>query len=407
MKYVVVLGDGMADRPLEELGGRTPLQAACKPNMDNLARRGEVGMVRTVPEGMPPASDVANLSVMGYDPAKYYTGRSPIEAVSMGIELEPTDVAFRCNLVTLSDEPEYADKIMVDYCADEISTEEARELVAEVESRLGGGGIAFHTGISYRHCMIWKGGPLGLGLTPPHDIALRGIRGYLPADERARPILALMRKSHAFLKDHPVNKARQARGLKAANSIWLWGEGTKPAIPSFRGKYGLDGSVISAVDLIKGLGICAGMKSIDVEGATGNIHTNFRGKAMQALRELEAGRDFVYLHVEAPDECGHRHEIENKVRAIELIDGEVLGPLLTGLEAMGEYGLLIMPDHATPLSLRTHSREPVPYIIYRSGETRSSGIDGYDEASAPRTGIRIETGHTLMDRFLGTAEFIN
>ena len=403
MKHVVVLGDGMADRPLPELGDRTPLQAARKPNMDSLARRGEVGMVRTVPEGMPPASDVANLSVMGYDPAKYYTGRSPLEAVSMGIDLAPTDVAIRCNLVTLSDEAEYADKTMVDYCSDEISTDEARELIAEVQRRLGTERFAFHPGVSYRHCMVWKEGLLGLGLTPPHDISLRGVRDYLPPGERGAEILGLMRESHAFLKDHQVNRSRRERGLKPANSIWLWGEGTKPAIPSFRDKYGLQGSVVSAVDLIKGLGLCAGMRSIDVEGATGNIHTNFRGKAMAALRELEAGRDFVYIHVEAPDECGHRHEIENKVRAIELIDEEVLGPLLDGLGSMGDHSIMVLPDHATPLSLRTHSMEPVPYIIYRSLRSGGSGLDGYDEFLAQRTGIMVEAGHGLMGRFLGAA----
>ncbi len=403
MKYVVLLGDGMADRPLAELGDRTPLQAARKPNMDSLARRGEVGMVKTVPEGMPPASDVANLSVMGYDPAKYYTGRSPLEAVSMGIDLAPTDVAIRCNLVTLTEEPEYADKSMVDYSADEISTEEARELITEVQRRLGTDLMTFHPGISYRHCMVWKEGLLGLGLTPPHDIALQKIRDHLPPGERGRTILGLMRESHAFLKDHPVNVARRAKGLRPANSIWLWGEGTKPAIPAFREKYGLEGSVISAVDLVKGLGLCADMRSIDVEGATGNIHTNFRGKAMAALRELELGRDFVYIHVEAPDECGHRHEIENKVRAIELIDEELLGPLLAGLDALGDYRLMVLPDHATPLSLRTHSMEPVPYIIYRSGQSGDSGLGGYDESSAPRTGVMVDPGHLLMDRFLGKA----
>lgn len=401
MKYIVVLGDGMADYPVEELGGKTPLEAARKPNIDSLARRGEVGTVRTVPAGMPPASDVANLSVMGYDPARYYTGRSPLEAVSMGLELGPTDVAFRCNLVTLSDEPAYADKTMVDYCSEEISTEEARQLVAEVERRLGTEAISFHTGISYRHCMIWKGGPLKCGLTPPHDISQRVVRDYLPPGETGRTILGMMQESHSFLRDHPVNRARRGRGLRPANSIWLWGEGTKPAITPFRDKYGLEGSVVSAVDLIKGLGICAGLRSVDVEGATGNIDTNFRGKAEAALAELRSGRDFAYVHLEAPDECGHRHELENKVRSIELIDSDVVGTLLAGLEGLGAYRMLVLPDHPTPLSIRTHASDPVPFLIYEKGAERESGVASYDEAQARTTGLHIEVGHTLMDRFLG------
>jgi 2,3-bisphosphoglycerate-independent phosphoglycerate mutase len=400
VKYIVVLGDGMADYPLDELGGKTPLQAAKKPHIDELARRAEVGTVKTVPEGMPPASDVANLSVMGYDPARYYTGRSPLEAVSMGIELGATDVAFRCNLVTLSDEPDYADKTMVDYCSEEISTDEARELIALVERRLGTDSISFHPGISYRHCLVWKNGPLRCGLTPPHDISQRVVRDYLPPGEAGRAILGMMRESYDFLCDHPVNRARRERGLRPANSIWLWGEGTKPAILPFRDKYGLQGSVVSAVDLIKGLGMCAGLRSVDVEGATGNIDTNFRGKALAALAELRAGRDFVYIHLEAPDECGHRHEIENKVRSIELIDAEVVGTLLDGLEGEGAYRLLVMPDHPTPLSLRTHASDPVPFLIYEKGAERASGVSSYDEAQARTTGLHFEVGHSLMDHFL-------
>lgn len=400
MKYIVVLGDGMADYPVDELGGRTPLQAAKKPNIDALARRGEVGTVRTVPEGMPPASDVANLSVMGYDPRKYYTGRSPLEAVSIGIDLAPTDVAFRCNLVTLSEGGEYADKTMVDYSSDEISTEEARLLIAEVDRQFHTDAISFHAGIMYRHCMVWHDGPLGCGLTPPHDISGRTIREHLPPGKTGQRILAMMVRSHEFLDRHPVNEARRAKGLHPANSIWLWGEGKKPTLPSFFEKYGLRGSMVSAVDLLKGLAICAGLRSIDVEGATGNIHTNFEGKAKAALDELRAGSDFVYIHVEAPDECGHRHEIEGKVRSIELIDEKIVGPLVEGLAALGEYRILVLPDHPTPLSIRTHSSEPVPYAIYDSAAPLDSGLAGFDEAQALETGIHVPVGHELMDRFL-------
>jgi 2,3-bisphosphoglycerate-independent phosphoglycerate mutase len=400
MKYVVVLGDGMADYPVDELGGRTPLQVARKPNIDALARRGEVGTVRTVPEGMPPASDVANLSVMGYDPRRYYTGRSPLEAVSIGIDLAPTDVAFRCNLVTLSEGGEYADKTMVDYSSDEISTEEAQKLIAEVDRRFHTDAIAFHAGIMYRHCMVWRDGPLGCNLTPPHDISEKAIRDYLPPGEVGRSLLAMMIGSHALLDRHPVNEARRARGLHPANSIWLWGEGKKPAIPSFFDKYGLRGSMVSAVDLLKGLALCAGLRSIDVEGATGNIHTNFEGKARAALDELRSGADFAYVHLEAPDECGHRHEIEGKVRSIELIDEKIVGPLVEGLAAIGEYRILVLPDHPTPLSIRTHSSEPVPYVIYDSVQPDDSGLAGFDEASALKTGIHLPVGYELMDHFL-------
>ena len=411
MKYVVVLGDGMADRPVPELGGRTPLQVARKPNIDSLARRGEVGLARTVPESMPPASDVANLAVMGYDPALYYTGRSPLEAISMGLRLAPDDVAYRCNLVTLEGAGAYEDRIMLDYCGGEISTEEGRELMAEVDRHMGRGsmsskggsadGPSFHGGISYRHCMIWKGGPERCGLTPPHDIPLMKIGDYLPRGEANRPLLELMRESNAFLEGHPVNRARIGKGLRPANSIWLWGEGRRPAIPSFRGKFGVEGAMISAVDLLKGLAICVGMRSVDVEGATGDIHTNFAGKADAALRELDLGADVVYVHVEAPDECGHRHEVQNKVRSIELIDELVVGRIVAGLEARGgTYRMLVTPDHPTPLAIRTHSRDPVPFVLFDSSAPRGSDLDGYDEYEAAKTGIFVEHGHELMGRLL-------
>ncbi|MCR4435987.1 MAG: cofactor-independent phosphoglycerate mutase [Clostridiales bacterium] len=400
MKYIVVLGDGMADYPIPQLGGKTPLQCAAKPNIDFLAKHGTIGMVKTIPDGIPPGSDAANLSVMGYNPRLYYTGRSPLEAVSMGINMEKDDLAFRCNLVTLSDAENYADKVMVDHSSDEISSEEARELIEEINRNFKTDEIAFYAGVSYRHCMIWKNGPQGFQFTPPHDILEKRISEYLPRGENSKVLLDMMVESHKLLKDHPVNRARASRGLRPANSIWLWGEGKKPAIPSFYDKYRVKGSVISAVDLIKGIGLCAGLKSIDVEGATGNIHTNFMGKAKAALKELEAGQDFVYIHIEAPDECGHRYEIDNKVRSIELIDAQVVGPLLEGLKQFDDYRILVLPDHPTPLPLRTHTPEPVPFLLYQKSREKLSGADGYDELQAGQSGISIEEGYTLMDRFV-------
>jgi 2,3-bisphosphoglycerate-independent phosphoglycerate mutase len=402
MKYIVILGDGMADYPIAELGNKTPLQYAHKPNIDFLAKNGEVGMVKTVPDGIHPGSDVANLSVMGYDPRKYYTGRSPLEAISMGVELSDTDLAFRCNLVTLSDEKEYEDKTMIDYSSDEISSEEAEVIINEVNKHFMNDVIEYHAGISYRHCMVWKNGKGDFNLTPPHDILEKKITSYLPAGENSEMIYQMMKESYSFLKDLPVNKARIERGLRPANSIWLWGEGKKPSIPSFAEKYNLTGSVISAVDLIKGIGICAGLDSIDVEGATGNIDTNFRGKADAAINELKSGKDFVYVHVEAPDECGHRFELENKVKSIELIDKEVVGPIIDYLEKLDDYCILVLPDHPTPLSLRTHTSDPVPYVLYRKATAVNSGVAGYDEEQASKTGVFAEDGFTLMDKFLKT-----
>lgn len=394
MKYIVMLGDGMADYPVEKLGGRTPLETAKKPNIDRLASKGVLGMVKTVPEGLKPGSDVANLSAMGYNPVECYTGRSPLEAVSIGIEMSDTDVAFRCNLVTLSGEADYSQKTMVDYSSDEISTAEAAELIQAVNEAFRSDEIEFYPGISYRHCMIWHKGPVGLDLTPPHDISDRKITEYVPKND---VICDLMKRSHEVLKNHPVNQARVARGLHPANSIWLWGEGTKPGVSNFQKTYGVKGSVISAVDLIKGIGICAGMKVIEVEGATGNIDTNFTGKGKAALETLLDGQDLVYIHVEAPDECGHRGEIENKVKAIELIDELIVGPLLEGLEKAGEeYSILVMPDHPTPLAIKTHISDPVPYLIYRSTEPVDSGINTYTEEACRSTGRFVEHGYELM-----------
>ncbi len=400
MKYIVILGDGMADYPIPELDNKTPLQYAKKPNIDMLAQKGTVGLVKTIPDGIAPGSDAANLSVMGYNPKVYYTGRSPLEAVSMGIELSPTDVALRCNLVYLSEaEEKYSDKTMIDYSSDEISTAEAKILIEAVNNALKSQAITFHPGISYRHCMVWNNGKTNLGCTPPHDILERKITEYLPKEESGL-LLDMMIKSYNILKDHPVNLARKERGLRPANSIWLWGEGKKPALASFPEKYNKTGAMISAVDLLKGIGICAGLESIDVEGATGNIHTNFIGKANAAIEAIDSGKDFVYVHVEAPDESGHRYEIDNKVKSIELIDSQVVGPILEAMKKYDEYKIMVLPDHPTPLSLRTHTAEPIPFIIYDSTNEINSAASSYDEFEAEKTKVFIDEGHKLMDLFI-------
>ena len=399
MKYIVVLGDGMADEPIDALGGKTVLEAAHKPHMDYMAAHGELGLVRTVLDDMKPGSDVANLSVMGYDTRKCYTGRSPLEAASIGVRLKDTDVTFRANLVTLSDEEQYEDKTMVDYSAREISTEEARELIGAVGEALHTDALHFHAGVSYRHLLVWDGGSVNVSLTPPHDISDRKITEYLPKGEGAEQLLELMKKSERILKEHPVNQKRIAAGKRPATSIWIWGEGTKPKLDDFYGKFGKKGSVISAVDLIKGIAICAGMESIDVEGATGNYDTNFEGKAKAALDALMGGSDFVYIHLEAPDECGHQGDVEHKVQSVEWIDEKVIGYLRKELERMNiEYKMMVLPDHPTPIRLKTHVSNPVPYLIYNSAkpaETRRR----YTEKEAEAAGRFIAEGHRLMEHF--------
>ena len=400
MKYIVVLGDGMADLKLAALGDKTPLEVAKKPNIDKLARAGEMGMVQTVPEGYPPGSDVANLSVMGYNPEIFYTGRSPIEAVSMGVELGPEDIAFRCNLVTLSEEEKYADKTMVDYSAGEISTGEARTLISDLHGFLGNENMEFHGGVSYRHLLVWRNGEEEFELIPPHDISDRKITDYLPKGAQAEVLQNLMEKSYAFLTEHPINLDRVARGLNPANSIWLWGQGKKPALANFYEKFGLTGSVISAVDLVKGLGLCAGLDVVEVEGVTGNIHTNFKGKALAAIEELKKGKDFIYLHVEAPDEAGHQGDLDTKIKAIEELDEKVVAVLLDGLKDFAEYRLLILPDHPTPISLKTHTSDPVPYLLYDSRVELKQEVHGYDESSAAAFGLKFTDGYKLLDFFL-------
>ncbi len=401
MKYMVLLCDGMADTPNPALNGKTPMECAVKPLIDKLAAVSEVGMCRTVAEGLKPGSDVANLSVMGYDPKICYTGRSPLEAASIGVELKPTDVALRCNIVTLSGEENYEDKTMVDYCAGDISTEEAHEIIATVEKELGNKIYKFYGGVSYRHCLVVSNGTTELGnMTPPHDISGRVIGKYLSDSENAVPLIALMKKSYEILKDHPVNIKRRSKGLHEANSIWLWGEGRKPQLENFREKNGVSGCVVSAVDLLKGIGICAGMDTPEVEGATGYIDTNFEGKADAGINAFKNGTDLVYLHFEAPDECGHRGEAQNKVKAIEYIENRALKPMLDYLSSSGDdYRILIMPDHPTPLETMTHSSAPVPYMIYDSRKTEN-GVPSFTEKNAEKTGLFVEHGPDIMDKLL-------
>jgi 2,3-bisphosphoglycerate-independent phosphoglycerate mutase len=406
MKYIILLGDGMADRPCADLGGKTCLQTAKTPNLDRLATTGQVGMVRTVPQGFPPGSDVANLSVMGYDPSKYYTGRSPLEAASIGVQLGPDDVAYRCNLVTLKvvgtgpADVRRSKILMEDFSAGHISTQEARTLIEEIDSKLGTEHLRFYPGVSYRHLMVWKGGRDRLECTPPHDIQDKEIMDYLPRGEGGDVINGLMEASHAILSHHPVNKGRLEQGKRAANSIWLWGQGRRPSMPTFREKYGLEGAVISAVDLTKGIGIYAGFEVINVPGATGWIDTNYVGKAEHALFALKE-KDIVYLHVEAPDEAGHTGDVRNKIKAIEDFDEFIVGNILYGMQQFDEYRILALPDHPTPLEIRTHSSEPVPFVIYDNKAERKGAPVSYDEAIAQRPdALRFEEGHTLMDYFL-------
>jgi 2,3-bisphosphoglycerate-independent phosphoglycerate mutase len=401
VKYLVMLCDGMADEPNEALGNSTPMEKANKPCMDSLAAKAEVGIVKTVAEGLKPGSDVANLSVLGYEPAVYYSGRSPLEAASIGIDLKDTDVTLRCNLVTLSDEEDYEKKTILDYCADDISSEEAKILIEYIQEKLGNDKFRFYPGVSYRHCLVWSNGNPHPGvLTPPHDITGKVITDYIPKGEAVDELYDLMKKSYDLLKDHPVNKARIARGKRPANAIWLWGEGTKPLLDNFSEKFGKKGSMISAVDLLKGIAICAGMNSVDVEGATGYLDTNFDGKCKAAIEEFKKGADLVYIHVEAPDECGHRGEIENKVKAIEMIDEHILAPVVEFLRGYDDFAVLVCPDHPTPLSIRTHTSTPVPYLIYDSKNEIDSGVKVFCEKEARETGNYIEKGFTMMNYFL-------
>ncbi len=401
MKYVVILGDGMADYPVEELGGKTPLEVAEKPNIDYLCQKGEIGLVNNVPGNLSPGSDVANLSAMGYNPDECYTRRSPLEAVSIGIDIKETDMIFRCNIVNVTEGGDYDDKIITDHSSDEITTEEAAVLIDAINDAFKNEKFTFYTGVSYRHALVWDKGPESFDLTPPHDILERRIGDYMPKGDGAELLYEMMKKSYDILNNHPVNIKRAERGLKKANSIWIWGEGRKPKLDNFENKFGIKGSVISAVDLIKGIAICAGMDSIEVEGATGNVHTNFDGKAKACIEALKNGADYVYVHMEAPDECGHRHEIENKVKSIELIDSIVVKYVKDELDKMGEdYKILVLPDHPTPLKLRTHTRDAVPYILYVSNAEKENTVLSYTEENAKKSGIVIEKGYTLINKLL-------
>ena len=401
MKFLVLVYDGMADYALPELSGRTPMEVASKPYLDGLSRASLVGTVCNVPTGMVPESDTANLAILSYDPRTYSKGRSPLEAMSMGLEMAPEDTALRCNLVALSDDEPYESKIMLDHSADEISTPEADLLVKALDEALGNSERRLYTGISYRHCLLWKNAADSYNFARPHDIIGKTVAEYLPKGSEGEPFYRFMRESYDILKDHPVNVERRRRGLKAANSAWLWSPGKKPALPSFYEKWGLSASIVSAVDLIKGIGICAGMEVLDVEGATGNVHTNYRGKANAAIDAFSRGRDLVYIHVEAPDECGHRAEIENKVLSIEKIDSEILAPVAEYLKSTKEaYRILVLPDHPTPLALRTHTSDPVPFMIYESDKAHM-GTSPFTEATAAACRRHLTDGTDLMELFLG------
>lgn len=399
MKYVVVLGDGMADWKIDKLGGKTCLEAAKTPNLDCLAPLSELGLCKTVPDGLKPGSDVANMSVLGFNPKKFYTGRSPLEAVSMGIELKRTDVTLRCNLVTLSDKEDYENKTMVDYSAGEISTEEAAELINYLKSKLDTDKMKLYAGISYRHCLVVDEGETGHDLTPPHDISDKEITAHLPKGKRGALYLEMMKKSYELLKDHPINVKRVRQGKNPANSIWLWGEGTKPALDKFLLKNGLKGGIISAVDLVKGIGMLAGMEIIEVAGATGNYDTDFEGKANAAADALESGLDFVYIHMEAPDECGHHGDTEHKVYSIEQIDSKVITTLLKRFkEANEDFTMLVCPDHPTPIACKTHVSEPVPYLLYTNKKSLNNGAKRYTEDEAKSTGEYVADGYKLIEK---------
>ena len=397
MKYIVVLGDGMADEPIEALGGRTPLEAASTPTMDLLASGGEMGLVQNVPLGMSPGSEIANLSVMGYDPLTDFTGRSPLEALSVGVEMEEDDVIFRCNVVTLTEEEPYAEKTILDHSASEISTQDADILMDAIREAFNSEEFQFYTGTSYRHIMVWKHGKVS-ALEPPHDHLTQVIGPHLPKEE---VLYNFMEKSFDILNNHPLNIARAAAGKNKANSLWYWGAGTKPSLQNFTEKTGLSGAMISAVDLLKGIAVGAEMKVCEVEGATGSIDTNWEGKAQAAIDALlTEGCDFAYIHVEAPDEMAHQGLMEEKVKSIEYLDGRIVGPVVKAMEDAGEdYRILLLPDHPNLLRLRTHTPDPVPYVLFDSTR-REKKIARYGETEAKATGKFEPQGHKLMERFL-------
>lgn len=394
MKYVVILGDGMADEPIESLGGQTPLAFAKTPVMDELAGHGEIGLAHTIPEGMSPGSDTANLSVLGYNPRQYYTGRSPLEALSIGVDMEDTDVALRCNLVTLTeDDAPYEEQTILDHSSGEISTEDARVLLEAAAAELADGTFQFYVGTSYRHCLIWKNGTVA-ELTAPHDVLTQKIGQYLPGEAA---LLHMQKRSYEILKNHPLNLKRKANGQNPANSLWFWGSGTRPSLSSFQEAHHKKGAMISAVDLLKGIAVGAGMDNILVEGANGGLHTNYEGKALAAVKALaQDGYDFVYIHVEAPDEMGHQGSVEKKIQSIEYLDQRVIRLVKEGLEKAGtDFRMLIMPDHPTPIRLRTHTSSPVPYLLYDSTAPQERAWH-YQEDQAAESGNVFAHGWDLM-----------
>jgi 2,3-bisphosphoglycerate-independent phosphoglycerate mutase len=400
MKYIVMIGDGMADRPLKELNGKTPLQSASTPNMDRLARAGIIGKIRTIPAGFHPGSDIANLNILGYNPQEFYSGRAPLEAASIGISMKEDDVAYRCNLVTLKYNKDKTKAVMDDYSSGHISTDEAKELVLEINRTVGSQEIRFYPGVSYRHIMLWSTGETKIECTPPHDITGKEISDYLPVGNGEDILRDLMLKSAGILENHPVNKERMKRGDKPANSIWFWGQGKKLSLPTFKQKYLLNGALVSAVDLMRGIGVSAGLEILDVPGITGYLDTNYEGKAEGALKALERV-DIAYIHVEAPDEAGHSGKYQDKIRAIEDFDARVVGNVIKGIVAFDEYRILILPDHATPIDVKTHTDEPVPFLIYDSRGKRENVHASFDESILERDDILVfEEGYKLMDYFI-------
>lgn len=397
MKYVILVGDGMGDYPIPELGGRTPLEAAATPNLDRLARQGELGRARTIPEGLEPGSDIANLAIMGYDPARYHTGRAPLEAAALSVALGQDEVAFRCNLVTLR--PEAAGLVMEDYAAGHITSEEARELIAALEAALGQDGRHFYPGVSYRHLLVWAQGEAGWRTYPPHDWSGQEVGHLMTPPGPEQPLWDLLRASWPVLKDQEINRRRISQGKKPATSIWLWGQGRPPKLPTLKERFGLKGAVISAVDLIRGIGLYAGLSPILVPGATGYLDTNYAGKVAATLEALKQV-DLVFLHVEAPDEASHSGDLALKLKALEDFDAQVVGPLRQGLNGLGEHRLLALCDHFTPISVRTHTREPVPFVLFDS-RTPGDRPQAFTEAEAEKTGLLLEQGADLLPRLIG------
>ena len=398
MKYIILQGDGMADWPLEKYGGRTPLEIAPTPNMDRLASRGVFGLAHTIPDGFPPGSDVGNMSILGYDPALYHTGRAPLEAASVGIDLSPKDIAFRCNLVTIGGQG--TNEVMADFTAGHITSEEAAVIVGDLNRALGGDGVEFFPGVSYRNLMVWRSGKEKMATTPPHDITDQTIASHRPAGDGAERLNDLMRRSREVLAQHPVNKKREEKGARRATSIWLWGQGRAPALPTLKQRFGIDGAVISAVDIINGLGVYAGLDRVKVPGATGFFDTNYKGKGEYGVAALER-KDLIFIHVEAPDEAGHMGAADKKIEAIENFDAKVVGTVLEKMADRRDWRLLLLPDHPTPIALKTHVAEPVPFIFYSAAEPRQPKPVGYNERDAAKTGVVAPRAHELIDALIG------